>query len=190
MDHPFVVGQVYKNRNGAYEVVAIDNREHTVGIRYLESDEEVEVSIPLQARIWRNLGWEEQDEVRRQAEEDLRQQRGYGEEFTGLTPTDFKTRVEGTRWRSRRGLAGRVARLLTDASSDPPYTFLTWAIYRWPVAFLAHREYYEMASQRQGSCGRSSRSNSTTNMLITVSTLKEAHRIGAVTGIGCVFIVL
>ena len=40
--------------------------------------------------------------------------------------------------------------MLTDASSDPPCTLLTWPIYSWSVAFLAHREYYERASQEQG----------------------------------------
>jgi hypothetical protein len=77
---------------------------------------------------------------------EARYQQGYGDEFTGLLPTDFKTNVEGTTWRSRHNLAGRVAKLLSDASSNPTYTLLSWAIYRWPVAFLSHREFYKAAS--------------------------------------------
>jgi hypothetical protein len=150
VNHSFEVGEFYKNRDGTYEVVAIDDQSVKMVIRYVESGEEKEVHVSLQERIWRNMGWDEQETSRRRATEDLRQQRGYGKEFFGLEASDFKTNVEGTRWRSRDNLAGRVARLLSDASSAPPYTFIAGAVYRWPVAFLTHVEWYEMANRKQG----------------------------------------
>lgn len=149
MDHPFQIGQVYSNRRGNYEVVHLDNKQGTMVIRYTDDGEEAESKIPTQARIWQNMAWEEQESVRRDAAANARHQHGYGEDFTGLTASDFKTNTEGTTWRSRRGLAGQVARLL---SVDTEYTFVSWAIYRWPVSFLTHREDYYMAAFETGAC--------------------------------------
>lgn len=146
MGHPFQVGQVYQNRTGAYETLRLDEKREKMLVRYLASGEEAELSIPVQARIWEIMGWEEQEQVRQQAVEEARYQHGYGEDFTGLRETDFKRNTESTTWRSRRGLAGQVSRLLSQASMDPSYTFVSWAIYRWPVAFLTHREDYNMAA--------------------------------------------
>jgi hypothetical protein len=93
------------------------------------------------------MGMDEQNQVRQQAEEDARHQRGYGEAFTGLQSADFKRSTEGITWRSRASLAGRVAQLLSE---DNNYTFLSWAIYRWPVAFLTHLADYNMAAYDKG----------------------------------------
>jgi hypothetical protein len=117
-------------------------------IRYLNSGEEFEASLKAQARIWQNMTWDEQVEAKQKEAEEARFQRSYGVDFDGLANSDFKTNTEGTGWRSRRGLVGRVAQLL---SHDTPYTFLSWAIYGWPVAFLTHREDYNMAAFEMGS---------------------------------------
>lgn len=148
MKIPFQIGRVYANRQGSYEVVHVDAPNGTMIIRYLDSGEELESDITIQSRIWNNMQLEEQEAIRQTAEEDARYQRGYGEAFSSLKEADFKTSTEGTTWRSRAGLAGRVALL---ASEETPYTFVSWSIYRWPVAFLTHREDYAMAAFEMGS---------------------------------------
>jgi hypothetical protein len=147
VDHPFVIGKVYANRQGAYKVVKIDDQTGKMLVRYLDSGEKT-VDIKIQARIWHNLQADEQAAAQRAGELDAKSQRGYGTDFTGLTSSDFKTSTEGTNWRSRAGLAGQVARF---ASKGTPYTFVSWSIYRWPVAFLTHREDYSMAAFEMGS---------------------------------------
>ncbi len=147
MKHPFKIGRVHRNRLGSYEIVHLDESRNEMVIRYLESGVEVDISISRQARIWRNMSWEDQDEVQRKGAEEERFQQGYGDDFAGLEASDFKTSTEGTRWRSRRGLAGHVALLLTP---NTPYTFVSWAIYRRPVAFLTRREDYRMAAFDMG----------------------------------------
>lgn len=150
MDHPFKVGEIYIDRIGAYEVVRIDENQGTMIIRYVGTGEESESKIETKDRILQNMQWD--DQMARQEKEaaEARYHQGYGEEFAGLLDTDFKSNVEGTTWRSRASLGGRVAQLLSAASSNPTYTFLSWAIYRWPVVFLSHREHYQMASSEMG----------------------------------------
>jgi len=50
--HPFKVGQQYRNRDGTYHVVSID--EPNMVIRY-KNGYSIESPIILQARIWENL---------------------------------------------------------------------------------------------------------------------------------------
>lgn len=144
----FKVGGFYANRVGRFEVIAIDNAADRMVVNYTGSGEEAELTISTQARIWQNIGWEQQEAEQQEAEEEARYQKGYGSTFTGLRENDFKRSTKSTTWRSRQGLAGRVALLL---SADTPYTFVSWSIYRWPVAFLTHREDYFMAAFEMGS---------------------------------------
>jgi hypothetical protein len=148
VDHPFEVGSIYTNRRGRYEVVSLDEARNSMMIRYLESGETLESPIDVQARIWENIGWEQEGSDSQVAGADTRIQKGYGEGFRGLSSGDFKLSIENTSWRSRKGLAGRVARLLSEGSH---YTFVSWAIYGWPLAFLSHHEHYQMAAFEQGS---------------------------------------
>lgn len=150
MEQPFKTGRIYKNRKGAYEVIRVDDKLGTMLIRYLGTGVEADTPIHIQARIWQNMGWEEQEETRRKAAEAARYQYRYGEDFTGLVSSDFKSNIEDTTWRSRRGLAGMVARLLSADAADSPYTFMSWAVYPWPVAFLADREDYAIAAYDTG----------------------------------------
>ena len=150
MIHPFEVGRIYKNRIGAYEVVRIDQQQGKMIIRYLDTGEEFESDIDIQARILQNIRWDAQLARQEKEAAEARYLQAYGSDFTGLLPGDFKTSIKGTSWRSRRSLAGRVAKLLSAASSNPSYTFLSWAVYPWPVAFLSHREDYQMASSETG----------------------------------------
>lgn len=148
MDHPFVIGKVFANRKGAYKVVKIDDQAGKMLVRYLDSGEDKTIDIKTQVRIWHNMQADEQAAARRADEVEGQYQRGYGTGFTGLRSSDFKTSTEGTNWRSRAGLAGQVALLASEAT---PYTFVSWSIYRWPVAFLTHREDYSMAAFEMGS---------------------------------------
>lgn len=50
--HPFQVGKQYRNRDGDYQVVSIDDP--NMVIRYLDG-RTLESSIALQARIWDNI---------------------------------------------------------------------------------------------------------------------------------------
>lgn len=147
MNHPFEVGSIYRNRLGQYEVVLLTEGDE-MRIRYLDTGEEMEVSIQTQARIWQNMSWEEKTKAQEREAAEARYQQGYGVDFSGLMASDFKSGTEGTTWRSRRSLAGSVAQYL---SADTRYTFVSWAIYRWPVAFLTHREDYQMAAYEMGS---------------------------------------
>jgi hypothetical protein len=150
MEQAFQIGSVYRNHIGAYEVLRFGPKQEKMLVRYLASGEEAELKVAVQALIWRNMRWDEQEKVRQQSAEEARYQHGYGEDFTGLRKSDFKNNIEGTTWRSRRSLAGQVSRLLSEASTEPAYTFVSWAIYPWPVAFLTHREDYDMAAYEMG----------------------------------------
>lgn len=148
MTHPFNVGGTYANRKGCYEVVSLDEAKNLMIIRYIDTGETIDSGIDLQARIWENMGWEQQETIRQIAEEEARFQKGYGEGFSGLVDSDFKLSTENTTWRSRQGLAGKVSKHLSEGT---PYTFVSWAIYGWPVAFMTHREDYQMAAFEMGS---------------------------------------
>lgn len=50
--HPFRVGQQYRNRDGEYQVVSIN--EPNMVIRYLDG-RTIESEINLQRRIWENI---------------------------------------------------------------------------------------------------------------------------------------
>lgn len=50
--HPFRVGKQYRNRDGEYQVVSID--EPNMVIRYLDGRTVIS-AITLQARIWENI---------------------------------------------------------------------------------------------------------------------------------------
>jgi uncharacterized protein YqiB (DUF1249 family) len=52
MDHPFEIGKKYRNRSGAYEVLAI--QEPKMAVRY-EDGRQALVTIATQARIWQAL---------------------------------------------------------------------------------------------------------------------------------------
>jgi hypothetical protein len=148
MPHPFIVGETFTNRKRAYEVVSIDSVKDEMTVRYSDSGEESKLKISIQARIWDNMLIDEQVAYRTKANLETRQQKGYGEAFTGLQLADFKRSIEGTTWRARSSLGGLIA---IWASIETPYTFISWSIYPWPVVFFSHYEDYQMASFEEGS---------------------------------------
>lgn len=148
MDIHFEVGEVYENRKGSYVVLKLNRQRDLMLIQYLDSGEMQKASIEFQTRVYQNILWDREAEEHEMRAEERRFLHGIGEAFSGLQETDFKATVEGTNWRSRAGLAGRVARILSAGTSD---TFISWAIYGWPVTFLTHRAGYEMAAFEMGS---------------------------------------
>ena len=116
-------------------------------IQYLDTGEKQSANIDFQAHVYQNILLDHEIEAREAKREERCFLHGFGEAFAGLQETDFKQTTEDTNWRSRAGLAGRVARIL---SAGTPDTFISWAIYRWPVAFLTHRADYKMASAKYG----------------------------------------
>lgn len=148
MAHPFRIGSTYANRNGSYEVVSLDEGRNHMVIRYVDTGNTLSTPIDGQARIWENMDLEQQEAVQRVAAEEARSQKGYGQAFSGLSQGDFKTSIESTTWRSRQGLAGRVSKLLSDGTD---YTFVSSAIYPWPIAFLTHHAGYQIAAFDLGS---------------------------------------
>ena len=123
MDHPFEVGKEYRNRNGIYEVLAIE--EPKMRIRYEDGHEDV-VTIAIQARIWQAIK--------------RRTSARQGYEFSGLQESDFKHNVTGTHWRSRESLGGRLAQHLSETT---PYEFQSHSIYRRPSVYITLPDHYD-----------------------------------------------
>lgn len=143
----FEKGKAYENRLGLFEVIAIEPEQDRLRVRYLESGEEQYLSLSTQARILQNMNWDALEAKRAEARERERLQPGYGVDFAGLQAADFSVDTTGTTWRSRRGLAGKVAHQLAAGAG---YAFVSWAIYGWPVAFLTHHEDYRIAAYELG----------------------------------------
>jgi len=142
MRHPFRVGDTYRNRDGEYEVISID--EPKMVIRY--SDGRVlEAKVGIQARIWQNIRAEEGTEVPversgptpRSSHPPTPGQRGL--RFQGLQEHDFQKGVTGTSWRRRTTLGGLLAQRMSDATGD---FFQSYAIYRRAEVHIANPTHY------------------------------------------------
>jgi len=143
MKHPFRVGERYRNRNGEYEVIRLE--EPTMAIRYLDG-QTLETTVELQARIWRNMGLEESIKARAPALTPRRPHQGrrQGLEFRGLQDHDFQRGVAGTSWRARQSLGGLLAQRMTDTT---PHTFHSYAIYRRAEVHIAQPTRYHQATR-------------------------------------------
>ena len=90
MEHPFRVGETYRNRDGSYEVEEIDGRRMV--IRYA-GGRRLETTVALQARIWENILSEEAvaEQSKPPAPESRTKPRSdrRGKRFTGLQDHDF-----------------------------------------------------------------------------------------------------
>ena len=142
MDHPFEIGKEYRNRNGRYQILAI--QEPKMAIRYEDGHEAV-VTIATQARIWQAMKDEDlqPQKATHSSGADTKFRRGpvrQGYDFGGLQETDFKDNVAGTHWRSRDSLGGRLAQHL---SVTTPYEFESYAIYRRPSVYVYLHDYYD-----------------------------------------------
>lgn len=141
MKHPFVVGKRYRNRDGEYEVVALD--EPRMVIRYTDG-RTIVATIETQAIIWTNMQAESASPPQparpgpgsghsrhRSAPKGIR--------FDGLTEGDFKGGIAGTTWRSRERLGGLLYQGLSAAARRP---FLSYPITRRPEVHIARPEHY------------------------------------------------
>ena len=142
MDHPFKVGVEYRNRNGRYQVLAIE--EPKMLIRYEDGREDI-VTIAIQARIWDTIQFEaQQSKVAPSQSKGKKKKRTrstrQGYDFFGLKDGDFKSNIAGTHWRRRESLGGRLAQQLSDTT---PYLFQSHAIYRRPAVYVIIPEHYD-----------------------------------------------
>lgn len=139
-DVKFVVGQKYLNREGTFEVLAIDTKGGRMDVRF-EGGATRSLDMAIQSRIMQNLQLEgriaERAEQERNAPPKARgAKKSLGREFTGMRPEDFLDTVVGTTWRARASLAGGVAELLQKHFGMP---FKSVAPYRWARVFLSHQ---------------------------------------------------
>lgn len=140
-DVKFQVGQRYSNRDGTYEVLAVDSKAGRMDVRF-EGGETRSLDMAIQSRIVQNLELEGRMAARaEQVKAAPPRPRGtkkaaLGREFTGMRPEDFLDTVTGTTWRSRASLAGGVAELLQQHFRMP---FKSKAPRTWARVFLSHQ---------------------------------------------------
>ncbi|NLS79436.1 MAG: hypothetical protein GXY76_19475 [Chloroflexi bacterium] len=147
MKHPFRVGGKYRNNDGEYEVIKLDDPKMV--IRYVDG-RQVTATISTQALAWSRI----QDEDRLKVVIDdppTRIRTGHsqaarGREFRGLQETDFKRGVVGTSWRARPSLGGLLAQTMSDATRRH---FESYAIYRRADVHVAQPEYYREPPARK-----------------------------------------
>jgi hypothetical protein len=147
MLHPFEVGKTYRNRVGEYVVLSIDGNQ--MKIRYV-SGGTLLTDVNLQARIWENIQFEEQqsrvDERRRQALEARLAARMKTREararpaFAGFLESDFQPRKRGVSWSSRRAL-GKV--LALELSQRTKNTFEQWLVPYQAAVHVARKDSYD-----------------------------------------------
>jgi len=140
--HPFEVGRQYRNEDGVYTVLRI--QEPDLVIQY-ENGRTLTSSIALQARIWERICEEEALEQAATSRSAPRSRaRGArsnreGQEFRGLQDSDFRPGVTGTTWRGRSELGGLLAGRLAALSGQP---FESHAVYRRPEVYVALPQFF------------------------------------------------
>lgn len=138
MDHPFKVGEKYRNRKGEYEVVQLDQDDMTV--RYSDGSL-MKSAIELQARIWENIQFEEKRKTsEKQTKKQVVKNPKRKPTFQGLEENDFQKGVAGTCWRARTGLGGYLSQQMCDTTS---YDFQSYSIYRRAEVHIASPDWYD-----------------------------------------------
>jgi hypothetical protein len=144
MDHPFKVGEKYRNRRGEYEVVHLDENDMTV--RYNDGNQ-MTSTIELQARIWGNIQLEEKRKLlEKQAKKHVAKNPKRKLAFHGLEESDFKKGVAGTCWRARTALGGYLSQQMSDTTK---YDFQSYAIYRRAEVHIVRPVCYEVSHKQQ-----------------------------------------
>ena len=138
MEHPFEIGGKYRNRHGEYEVIELEGPKMV--IRYSDGNV-LETNVEVQERIWRNIQAEEKLKKPNRRSSSRRWHQGgqRGLEFQGLRAHDFKKRVAGTSWRSRKSLGGLLAQRMSDTTL---HFFQSYAIYRRAEVHIVRPAYY------------------------------------------------
>ena len=133
IEHPFSVGDKYRNRLGEYEVVSID--EPKIVVCY-DDGTLLKGTVEILGRIWRNI---QADEEAERAEQERRERAEMRRnQFRGLEEHDFGQGVRGTSWRRRDSLAGLLAQ---KVSSSTPYSFQSYVIRARPKVHIATEDY-------------------------------------------------
>ncbi|MGD2148910.1 MAG: hypothetical protein PVH41_19615 [Anaerolineae bacterium] len=147
MEHHFIIGETYRNRDGSYEVEELDGRRMV--IRYTDG-RRLETTVKLQARIWSNILSEEAiaEQLKPPGPEPETKPRSdrRGRKFAGLQDHDFQLGVAGTSWRARTALGGLLAR---EMSATTPYGFESHAVYRQPRVHIVRPDCYDPKAKWQ-----------------------------------------
>jgi len=111
MSYPFRIGGLYRNRQGEYEVVSID--EPTMIVRF-DNGRILTAEISKLAKIWENIQEEAAvpASVMEKTERAINRTKAASRKrssFRGLTEGDFKFGVKGTTWRARSVLGNLLA---------------------------------------------------------------------------------
>ena len=98
MGHPFVVGSRYRNRDGEYTVIKLDDS--NMLIQYADG-RMIETQIARQERIWENMQFEADAEEETSVSQSVARPKSsrqvkdkYGQDFHGLTDADFKSSTD------------------------------------------------------------------------------------------------
>ena len=149
--HPFEVGEQYRNENGVYTVVRIE--EPNIVIQY-ENGRSLQSSIRLQARIWERIQTEDAIEAEKAASKTAARRRGakrnraaFGRDFHGLQEGDFRRDVTGTSWRRRSELAGLLAARLSELSGQ---IFESHAVYRRAEVYIVQPQHWNADTPQRG----------------------------------------
>jgi hypothetical protein len=138
MDHPFKVGEKFRNRKGDYEVVSLKDPEMV--IRY-DSGDELVTTIELQARIWSNIQMEERTKHAAKAPAKKKAPSAKKKSaFNGLEEADFQDGIAGTTWRARGALGGLLAKNLSSSAGQE---FQSYAVFRKAEVHLARPQHYD-----------------------------------------------
>lgn len=147
--HPFEVGRQYRNEDGVYTVLSI--QEPDMVIQYANG-RTLTSSIVLQARIWERI---REDEALAAAEKAAKPPAGgrqrsqsrarLGRLFQGLQEADFRADVTGSSWRRRDGLGGLLAGRLTALCGQ---SFESYAVYRRPEVYVALPQFFAPGESR------------------------------------------
>lgn len=149
MDHPFQVGQNYRNREGEYQVIQLDDESMT--IRYSSGEslgKEIRSDIAMQQRIWENLEIEqeieESDSQRAKTAPTRKRKRSTRRKasFAGFTESDFGS-LGGSSWRGKQALGGLLADYLRDQTGIP---FQSWGVRRRLEVHIARPDKYDFGS--------------------------------------------
>lgn len=149
----FQVGQVYRNREGEYEVLSLDPATRRMEVRFLQGNLQKSLDMGIQSRIIQNLRIEAKlaaAAAEAPPEKPARpsrttstsstttERKALGKDFTGMRRVDFSGAVDGTNWRSRGSLAGALGTKLKRALKTKA-AFKTYPVSRCPAVHLSHR---------------------------------------------------
>lgn len=136
----FVVGGVYRNRNGEYEVLSVDPAGGRMEVRFQDGRRQ-SLDMSTQSRIVQNMTLDAKIEAAQSApppRAPRRVSKTLGREFQGMLPEDFTGTVTGTTWRGKKSLGGAVVAQLEQHFRRP---FASNPVYRVAQIFLSHHPF-------------------------------------------------